>query len=335
MVESLPVLLQGRPGCSSSIIPAIAATPITPATWSALVQRLGLQQRVFYFHDSPLAPILRNPACCGVVLINSTVGYQTLFHGVPLKALGTAPVNIEGLADQQPLDSFWGAPRRSDRALFRRFYNHVLSTTQINGNFDGAFPFAQTFLVKGAFKSPLRRHRLSLAMVWRVPVRLIWWLRAAACAAIALVAGPRSSWLRAASKAVLQALGLRICLDCSDDQSFMRGSPSASRQQPHGLVGQALLLSLPISSVCSTVVPSRERRSADLASSQHVARPPQMEDRVIHWSVLLRPIAFRSVGCAGGRSFGGSADSGVTPCCWSVRNNFVRQNPPHLRCSRP
>ena len=253
-----------------------------------LVQRFGLQQRVFYFHDSPLAPILRNPACRGVVLINSTVGYQTLFHGVPLKALGTAPFNIEGLADQQPLDGFWAAPRRSDRALFRRFYHHVLSTTQINGNFDGAFPFAQTFSVKGAFTSPLRKQLVSLAMVWRVPLRLIWWMCAAVCAAISLFAGPRSFWLRAASKAVSQALGLRICLDCSDDQSFA----SAGHHQLHG---SSLMVWL-VKHYCfsahlhafSTVVPTRERCSADLEGVQHVARPLQMEDRVIHWSVLRR-----------------------------------------------
>ena len=253
-----------------------------------LVQRFGLQQRVFYFHDSPLAPILRNPACRGVVLINSTVGYQTLFHAVPLKVLGTAPFNIEGLADQQPLDGFWAAPRRSDRALFRRFYHHVLSTTQINGNFDGAFPFAQTFSIKGALTNPLRSQRVSLAMVWRVPLRLISWLGAAACASIALVAGPRSLWLRASSKAVLQALGLRICLDCSDDQS-------SARAGHHRFNGSSLMVWLVKHysfaahlQACSTAVPSRERRSADLASGQHMAILPQMDCDVMHWSVQLR-----------------------------------------------
>ena len=254
-----------------------------------LVQRLGLQQRVFYFHDSPLAPILRNPACQGVVLINSTVGYQTLFHGVPLKALGTAPFNIEGLADQQHLDGFWVAPRRSDRALFRRFYHHVLSTTQINGNFDGAFPFAQTFLVKGVVKTPLRSQLLSLAMVWRVPIRLICWLRAVACAAIGFSAGPRSFWLRAASKAVLQALGLRICLDCSDDLSF-----EFSCQ--HRLHGSNLLVWLVKHycfaahfQACLPVVASQQARSPDLEWTQlDASSRQQTEGKVMQWSVQLR-----------------------------------------------
>jgi len=135
----------------------------------SLVRRFGLRGRVFYFHDSPLAPILRHPGCRGVVLINSTVGYQSLFHGVPLKALGTAPYNIEGLADQQPLDAFWCAPIAPDPDLFRRFYHHVRSTTQINGNFDGVFPFAETFMVQGSARSVrVQRKSWPLSVRWHL-----------------------------------------------------------------------------------------------------------------------------------------------------------------------
>tara|TARA_B100001093_G_scaffold518324_1_gene602761 strand:- start:1174 stop:2373 length:1200 start_codon:yes stop_codon:yes gene_type:complete len=112
-----------------------------------LVKRYGLVGRVFYFHDYPMASILIHPSCSGVVLINSTVGYQALFHSVPLKSLGIAAYNIEGLADQQPLDHFWIKPNGPDRKMFKRFYQHVRSTTQINGNFDGNFPFKETFIV--------------------------------------------------------------------------------------------------------------------------------------------------------------------------------------------
>ena len=119
-------------------------------------------------------------------------------------------------------------------------------------------------------------------------MRLIWWLRAAACAAMALVAGPRPSFLLASSTAVLQALGLRICLDCSDDQSFA----SAGHHQLHGSSLMVWLVKHHCLSAhlhaFSTVVPTRERCSADLEGVQHVARPLQMEDRVIHWSVLRR-----------------------------------------------
>jgi len=112
---------------------------------SDLCREYALEGRIMYFHDSPLAPILRDTACCGCVMINSSVGFQALFHGTPLKALGKACYNIEGLADQQPLSSFWLDPKPCDRDLFLRFYNHVLETTQVNGNFDSYFPFHQIF----------------------------------------------------------------------------------------------------------------------------------------------------------------------------------------------
>jgi transcription-repair coupling factor (superfamily II helicase) len=51
---------------------------------------------------------------------------------------------MPGLTDQQSLEHFWQEPQGSDRALFRRFYTHLIETTQINGNFDGRFPFAET-----------------------------------------------------------------------------------------------------------------------------------------------------------------------------------------------
>ena len=105
----------------------------------------GVIDRTFYLHDSPLAPIFRQRTCQGCILVNSSVGFQALFHGIPLKAMGKAPYNIEGLADQQDIDLFWSNPQPSDRDLFRKFYNHTLQTTQINGNFDGYFPFASVF----------------------------------------------------------------------------------------------------------------------------------------------------------------------------------------------
>jgi len=110
-----------------------------------LASAYSASDRIFYLHDSPLAPIFRQRQCRGCILVNSSVGFQALFHGIPLKAMGKAPYNIEGLADQQDIDLFWSNPQPSDRDLFRKFYNYTLQTTQINGNFDGYFPFASVF----------------------------------------------------------------------------------------------------------------------------------------------------------------------------------------------
>jgi capsular polysaccharide export protein len=112
---------------------------------NSLAFAYSASDRIFYLHDSPLAPIFRQRQCRGCILVNSSVGFQALFHGIPLKAMGKAPYNIEGLADQQDIDLFWSNPQPSDRDLFRKFYNYTLQTTQINGNFDGYFPFASVF----------------------------------------------------------------------------------------------------------------------------------------------------------------------------------------------
>ncbi len=128
----------------------------------ALARRHGVEDRVLYFHDGPLGPILKRSKA--LVTINSTVGLQALYHAVPTKVLGRTFYDLPGLTDQKSLAKFWNDPQPSDRDLFRRFYTHVLDTTQINGNFDGYFPFANTFNVApslaihavGPRPSPLR-----------------------------------------------------------------------------------------------------------------------------------------------------------------------------------
>ena len=108
-----------------------------------LARRYGVSGRVHYFHDGPLSRYLRT--CRGVITVNSTVGLQALFHAVPTKTMGDTFYNLEGLTDQKPLDEFWRDPQPSKRPLFYRFYNHLVMTTQVNGNFDGDFPFRTTF----------------------------------------------------------------------------------------------------------------------------------------------------------------------------------------------
>ena len=100
-----------------------------------LARRYGVGGRVHYFHDGPLSRYLRT--CRGVITVNSTVGLQALFHAVPTKTMGDTFYNLEGLTDQKPLDEFWRDPQPSKRPLFYRFYNHLVMTTQVNGNFDG------------------------------------------------------------------------------------------------------------------------------------------------------------------------------------------------------
>ena len=104
-----------------------------------LARAYGIRDRVLYFHDGPLGPILKQARA--VITINSTVGLQALYHATPTKVLGRTFYNLPGLSDQQPLETFWSDPQGSDRSLFQRFYHHLIETTQISGNFDGHFPF--------------------------------------------------------------------------------------------------------------------------------------------------------------------------------------------------
>ena len=49
--------------------------------------------------------------------------------------LGQAIFDIEGLADQKPLDAFWQTPVPPDLALFERFRAYVIAHTQVAGSF--------------------------------------------------------------------------------------------------------------------------------------------------------------------------------------------------------
>ena len=104
-------------------------------------KEFDIVNRVVYFHDSKISNLLTNSNCLGVVLINSSIGYQALFHKKHLIALGKAPYNIEGLTFQGHIDEFWNNLCIPDRNLFLKFYFYVLEQTQIPGNFDGDFDF--------------------------------------------------------------------------------------------------------------------------------------------------------------------------------------------------
>ena len=108
----------------------------------------NFHKKAFYIHDFFLSKLFRNPNCKGTVLINSTVGYQSLYHSVPVKSLGITPYNISGLTDQRDLISFFKNPSNVDKLLFNKFYKYILENSQINGNFDGFFPFKDVFIFK-------------------------------------------------------------------------------------------------------------------------------------------------------------------------------------------
>jgi capsular polysaccharide export protein len=179
-----------------------------------LARRHGVEGRVLYFHDGPLGPILKRAKA--VVTINSTVGLQALYHSVPTKVMGRTFYNLPGLTDQQSLAAFWAAPAPSDRELFRRFYVHLIESTQINGNFDGFFPFSQTFAVSPVLAIHAVGPRPGLV---RILLRLLCLLQGFATyylQLLALALGAREMarrLLERGSQQVLRGLGVTVLMD--------------------------------------------------------------------------------------------------------------------------
>lgn len=194
-------------------------------------EALGGVDRISYFHDAPLGKVFQSGGCRGCVLINSSVGFQSLFHGVPLKCLGQAPYNIDGLADQQSLDNFWRSPKACNRELFRKFYTYTLETTQINGNFDGRFPFGEVFVLRdkpemtghpyGAIEG-LIKDKYGTEKVVRVLLGVVNLLRAYGLYMMHWLAwsmGKRSlaaSLFEGSARRCLQALGVKVEVDSRD-----------------------------------------------------------------------------------------------------------------------
>ncbi len=98
-----------------------------------LVGELGLQGRVFYVHDVCLPTLLKHAE--GTVLINSTVGMSSLFHGTPVKTMGKAIYDLPGLTTQRSLESFWGRPGSVNQNFFAAFRQYLVDSNQLNGSF--------------------------------------------------------------------------------------------------------------------------------------------------------------------------------------------------------
>lgn len=104
---------------------------------AAVTRRLaaerGLTGRVDFIDGGNLAQLCR--ASRGMVVNNSSAALSALGFHTPVKVLGQAFFDFEGLTDQQPLDGFWRTPAAADADLFTRFRAHVIARSQINGNY--------------------------------------------------------------------------------------------------------------------------------------------------------------------------------------------------------
>lgn len=110
--------------------------------YSLLIQQLvdahGLRGRVLYVDEVHLPTVLEHAV--GAVMINSTVGLSALYHRTPVKVLGQAIYDVEGLTYAGALDGFWSEPGQVNRHLFDAFTRYVRVTTQGNGSFYRPLP---------------------------------------------------------------------------------------------------------------------------------------------------------------------------------------------------
>jgi capsular polysaccharide export protein len=102
---------------------------------NTLRESYRLKNRLYYVHDLHLPTLLKH--ALGVVLVNSTVGMSALHHGTPMKVLGAAIYDMQGLTFQGPLAEFWRQAQNHpvNKLLFQRFRCYLIRHTQINGSF--------------------------------------------------------------------------------------------------------------------------------------------------------------------------------------------------------
>jgi capsular polysaccharide export protein len=117
--------------------------------YTSLFKKLSRERhfgdRVIYIHDLHLPSLLKH--AIGTVVINSTVGFSSLFYSTPVKVCGRAVYDLEGLTFQGSLDEFWEKSKTLavDRAIFNGFKNYLIDTTQLNGSFYSRLPASSLY----------------------------------------------------------------------------------------------------------------------------------------------------------------------------------------------
>ncbi len=100
---------------------------------------LDIDKRILAIHDVPLPECLKHTI--GTITINSTVGLTSVGYGIPTLTLGDAIYDIKGLTNKgTSLKKFWHSHKNPDHELFRKFRQHLIQTTQLNGSFYGRMP---------------------------------------------------------------------------------------------------------------------------------------------------------------------------------------------------
>jgi capsular polysaccharide export protein len=96
-----------------------------------LSKALGIEKHVVYVHDIKLPLLL--PQIKGCITVNSTLGLQALFYGVPVINLGRSFYDKPQITFQGSLDQFWANPGEVNAHAIAQFKCYVITKSQIAG----------------------------------------------------------------------------------------------------------------------------------------------------------------------------------------------------------
>jgi capsular polysaccharide export protein len=129
-------------------------------TVSRLEQLYDIKGRLHFLEGGDIAQIVQGAR--GVVTVNSTTGTLALGAGVPVKVLGRAIYDIEGITDQSILDDFWQGPSKPDPKIYDAFCRTLIDRCLIRGGF--ASPEGLQLLVDEAFRRLTTNSEASLVV---------------------------------------------------------------------------------------------------------------------------------------------------------------------------
>ncbi len=99
-----------------------------------LASEFKVRERVFYIHDAHLPTLIDNSI--GVVVINSSVGFQALDHNKPTIVLGKAVYKFKDVVWPGTLNEFWRGAFgfKVDRKKIDKLKKFILFYSQLNGS---------------------------------------------------------------------------------------------------------------------------------------------------------------------------------------------------------
>lgn len=100
---------------------------------ASVCESLALSSRVHFIDGGNFEKL--TAASRGVVTVNSTAAFSALRLGKPVKALGVAIYDVDGITDQKPLDLFWRDPAQPSPQLCQAFLKLLAASIQVRGNF--------------------------------------------------------------------------------------------------------------------------------------------------------------------------------------------------------